>query len=319
MCGTKKNSGWKFEWKKKVRCCWKRKKQRLLWWEANIVWLFSLYFLFQGKCSARQRITAGAPFCVFGGQKKNKKKKQVKIYERSSVLICKYYWYLERSLYCLHVVWVCNITLRVQQAVSLTQAQQWEGIALQKFNLVQASLQSLSFLPVLCAAKAGSHGGRGLLFTCVGVYKSISEDWEWHERQRLTEYKWTEIRRCRWRTHERCSTNKLQNRKVIQRQEMHRKQAKLLHRKGKVGQILKPLWLLASLASSLSFLLGISLTDKPVLMPSLTDVDTVTASVSLWTSYVQLCTMVLENFNWWWSFWAPSKKKKKDCRPLVLP
>lgn len=54
--------------------------------------------------------------------------------------------------------------------------------------------------------------------------------------------------------------------KVIQRQEMHRKRAKQLHRKGKVGQILKPLWLPASLASSLSFLLGFSLTDKPVLM-----------------------------------------------------
>lgn len=26
---------------------------------------------------------------------------------------------------------------------------------------------------------------------------------EWHERRRLTEYKWTEIRRCRWRAHAR--------------------------------------------------------------------------------------------------------------------
>lgn len=93
----------------------------------------------------------------------------------------------------------------------------------------------------------------------------------------------------------RCSTNKLQNRKVIQRREIHRKRAKLLHRKGEVGRILKPLWLLASLASSLSFwnkqfcgfLLGFSLTDQPVLMPSLTDVDT-----GINPPLNQLCTAV---------------------------
>lgn len=82
MCGTqKKNSGWKFDWKKKARCCRKRKKkkkQRLLWWEANLAWLFSLYFLFQGKRSARQGITAGAHFCLFGEQKKKNRSKSMK-------------------------------------------------------------------------------------------------------------------------------------------------------------------------------------------------------------------------------------------------
>lgn len=181
-----------------------------------------------------------------------KKKKQVKIYERSSVLICKYYWYLERMCKTREVFTVCmlcvvsNITPRVQQAVSLTQAQQWEGIALQKFNLVRASLQSLSFLSVLYAAKAGSHGGGGLLFTCVGVYKLISEDLKvtWK-----TTSDWIQMNRNQTlqvtRASERCSTNKLKNCKVIQRREMHRNRAKLLRRKGKVGRIVKPLWLLA--------------------------------------------------------------------------
>lgn len=203
MCGTKKRNLAENLVEKKAQCCWKRKKTATSLMRSQFsLTIFSLLSIPGEVLNTTGDHSRSSLLFVWGTKKKKHRSKSMKEFRSLFANIIDIWRECTRRLYCLHVVWVCNITLRVQQAVSLTQAQQWEGIALQKFNLVRASLQSLSFLPVFCAAKAGSHRGGGLLFTCVGVYKSISEDWEWHERRCLTEYKSTEIRRCRWHARE---------------------------------------------------------------------------------------------------------------------